>query len=126
MVKYVGEAEFDYHSLNYGWGDANAVRAEVTVYRPVAIVSAAAIIADVGRISAVIERINAVIAGGRSLIIAIIAIILSPLIDSALFSIPRRDQIKLFQVFHVFCSFAYFHLHHRVFLCKAINLLIHK
>jgi len=75
MVKYVDEAEFDYHSLNYG-RDAHAVRTEVAIYRPVAIVAAAAaIIADVGRISVVIERINVIIAGGRSLIIAITAII---------------------------------------------------
>lgn len=70
MVKYVGDAEFDYHSLNYG-RDAHAVCTEVAIYRPVAIVAAVAIIADVGRISTVIERINVVIAGGCSLIIAI-------------------------------------------------------
>lgn len=33
MVKYVGEAEFDYHSLNYG-GDAHMRRArKVAIYR---------------------------------------------------------------------------------------------
>lgn len=62
------------------------------IYRLVAIVAAAAtaIIADVGRISVVIERINAVIAGGHSLIIAIVAI--TP-IDPALFPIPNNTQI---------------------------------
>lgn len=98
MVKYVGEAEFDYHSLNYGRG-AHAVRAEVAIYRPVAIVAAVAIITDVGRISVVIERINTVTAGGRSLIIAIVAII--P-IDSGLFSI--LTCILKFSIFNVFLS----------------------
>lgn len=109
MVKYVGEAEFDYHSLNYG-RDAHAVRAEVAIYRPAAIVAAAAaaIIADVGRISVVIERINAVIAGGRSLIIAI------P-IDSSLFSILTR--VFKFSTFNAF-SFTNFYLYHGVFLCE--------
>lgn len=103
MVKYVGGAEFDYHSLNYG-RSAHAARAEVATYTHVAIVAAIAIIADVGRISVVIERINVVIAGGCSLINATVVII--P-IDTGLFSIPHV-ALKSFQVFNAFCSFMSF------------------
>jgi len=84
-------AKFDYHSLNYG-RDAHATRAEMAIYRPVAIVTAVAIIADVGRISTVIERTNIVISGERSLIIAIAAII--P-INSGISSIPNSTRIFL-------------------------------
>lgn len=111
MVKYVGEAEFDYHSLNYS-RDAHAVRTEVAIYKLVAIVAAVAIIADVGRINAVIERINVVTTGGRSLIIPIIARIPN---NSLLFSIPNRAQI--FPSFQRILLFRPFILQHRgVFL----------
>lgn len=68
MVKYAVEAEFDYHSLNYG-KNMHAAHAEVAKYRSVVIaVTVAIIVADVERVGVVIDRINVVIAGGRSLI----------------------------------------------------------
>lgn len=73
MVKYVDEAEFDYHSLNYS-RDAHAVRTEVAIYRPLLLLLLLQLLLMLEEL-AVIERINVVIAGGRSLIIAITAII---------------------------------------------------